>query len=312
MHNANHVGSERVGILDGKWVTPKYGYEEFFSKTNITGRNDRLWHAHRSHVFALFLMEVIEDALELLRTPEAIGAPAAFAQKLRQEEQQDYEAFMASSNYKYDGTRSGWVQHDFSLDEMYKLPNYCHTARLPAETRAMGYLTGRADLTAQGTYDKGIEMYTAFQLTTVKEMPLVYEGGTRQVCKYELQNDFKDFFLVSSDQADYASLTLPTNSEVKAYGGPHKLKGVIAVCSAACGWKCPPNTLDIFDGASRGALKFRVNGLEATNITKFDVCAILQLPTGHVFPADANGRFEISARVTVPEQLTRISSIMLW
>lgn len=256
-------------------------------------------------------MEVIDDALSLLQTPEAVGDPAAFAEKLRQEEQQQYEAFMATSNFKAGGE---WVLHDVGLETLYKAPNYCHTARLPAETRAKGILTGRSDLAAQGTYDTGIEFQAAISQTSAKEIPLVYEQGTRQPCQYQVQNDFKDFFFVSSKNTDYASMTLPTDSEIEAYGGPHTLKGVIAVCGAACGWRCPPASLDVVEGSYSGGLKFRVNGLEVKNVTKIGLCAFLQLPDGrgHIFPPNQHGRFEIAAKVNAPGKYVRLSSVMVW
>ena len=261
-------------------------------------------------------MEIIDDALALLQTPDAVGDPAAFAQKLRGQEKQDYDAFMASSTFRHNGVKEGWGQHDVTLETLYKSPNYCHTARLAAETRAKGILTGRTDLAQEGTYDQGIELRTALPQSTTKEMPLVYDIATRQSCKIQVQNDFKDFFLVSSRYTDFASLTLPTDSEIAAYGGnpAPTLKGVIAVCGAACGWRCPAETVDVVTGSYTGELKFKVNGLEVKNVTQWETCALLQLPdgSGHVFQPNANGRFEIAAKVTVPDKYARLSSIIVW
>lgn len=252
--------------------------------------------------------------MALLQSPEAIGDPAAFAQKLLEAEEKEYQDFMAKNDFQADGVRQGWPQNDVSMETLFKSPNYCHTARLAADIRTKGILTGRTDLAAQGQIDTGIEFVRAQTQTTASEMPLVFEQATRQVCVHELQNDFKDFFFVSGKYPDYASLTLPTDSEIQAYGGPHSLKGVIVVCGAACGWRCPAQSVDVVEGVYSGGLKFRVNGLDVKNVTKIDACAYLQMPDGqsHVFPANAQGRFEIAAKVMNPGKYTRLSSIIVW
>lgn len=260
-------------------------------------------------------MEIIDDALELLQSPEAVGDPAVFLQKLRQEERQDHESLLADTNFQF----KSYQVLDATMETIALAPNFCHTGRLPAESRFQGVLTGRAEghtvKTPIAEIDKGVlDLNTAKRAEeTPSEMPLVYDGSHRQPCGMMLQNDFKDFFFVHGKYSDYASLTLPTDAEISYYGKTNRLKGVVAVCGAACGWSCPKDVLDVHKSASKGIAHWRVNGQKAVNVTQWDQCVLLKRTRDSViWEANAQGKFEISAKVDDASKYLRLSSIMVW
>lgn len=248
-------------------------------------------------------MEILDDALTVFET-QAQGDPAVFVQTIREAEAQNYTAFQSNTNYF---RPDAYKFPDVSLETLYTSPNYCHTARLAAETRYQGILTGRKGLLAQNTYDGGTEVLKARSETDTAVMPLVYDANERQKCEIPVQVDFKDFFLTSGKFQNYVSLTLPNDSEVAAYG-QHDLKGVIALCPAACGWRCPADTIWGIEKVS-----YRVNGEDVHNMTDFDGCHLLQRSDkSHIWPKNQQGRFEISAKVHEEKEIMRISTFLLW
>eukprot|EP00977_Amphora_coffeiformis_P003270 scaffold609_cov170-Amphora_coffeaeformis.AAC.24 len=274
-------------------------------------------HAFEGNVWALFLMEIIDDALELLKSPEAVGEPALFVEKLRKEERSNYEKLLASNDFQHRKYEQEIV--DASLDTIYMSPNYCHTARIPAEQRFLGILTGRAEghtvKTPVADIDKGVLELTAARKADVtpSEMPLVYDGSHRQPCGIMVQNDFKDFYFVAGKYSDYVSHTIPADADISYYGRTDKLRGVVAVCDAACGWHCPAETLDAFSSTQEGTTHWKVNGQPVHSITKWDQCVLLKRTEDSViWDANAQGKFEISVKVDDASKYLRLSSFMVW
>jgi hypothetical protein len=301
-------------------VVKSYTFSVSFS--SIVFNNNRKWHLYRGHVYAIFLMDVLEDALALLTSPEAQGDLEVFRRELQAAEDKDNEAVMNSLDFLNDGRPDGIQQEDIPLSLVMTAPNYCHTARLPAEIRYQGILTDRPDLTGAGQYDGGIELKPALTGPAPNDgtMPLVYDGSHRQACHIPVQTDFKDFFLVSGKYSDYVSLTVPTDAEIVAYGSttdgtpdPLQLKGVVMLCAAACGWHCPGDTLDLVEGIENGQVLIKVNDMVVHNVTRVTSCAYLQkAPNDHIWPANKDGRFEVAAKVEVENKYIRLSSILVW
>lgn len=251
----------------------------------------------------MFMLEILDDALTLFEK-EGQGDPEVFAEQLRQAEIQNYTDFHSSIDYY---RPHAYEDTGIPLETLYKSPNYCHTARLAAEARYLGILTERQDLVAQNTYDKGVEMNLARQKTDTSIMPLSYDQTTRQLCEIPVQNDYKDFFMVAGTFTNYASLTVPNDSEVKAYG-EHDLKGIIAICGAACGWSCPK---DVVFGLDK--VTYRVNGEAVANFTTFDGCHFLQrADKSYIWPKNAQGRFELHAKVLNQKEYMRLSTMIVW
>ena len=273
------------------------------------------WHAYRGHIFTSFMLEVLEDALALLESPEAQGDLAVFQQQLAEAERQDLESLQNSQEFLHDGVKDEYVHDDVSLETLINAPSYCHTARLPAEIRYQGILTGRTDLADRNNYDGGMDLGNALVAPTSPDgiMPLVYDSSQRQTCDIPLQIDFKDFFFVSGRYLQYASLTVPTDAEIAVYGGPHQLQGLIMVCSAACGWNCPSETIPVLEGIVNHEVFMKVNGEPVFNATKIDDCVLLQRSNqSHTWEANDQGRFEVSAKVEPDNKYLRLSSIVVW
>lgn len=277
----------------------------------------RKHHAYEGNVWALFLMEIIDDALKMLESPEAIGEPAVYIENLRKEERSDYEKLLASNEFQHKKYEKEIV--DASMDTIYMSPNYCHTARIPAESRFLGILTGRTEghtvKTPVADIDKGVLELNAARTAddTPSEMPLVYDGSHRQPCNIMLQNDFKDFYFVHGGYSDYVSHTIPTDADISYYGRADKLQGVVAVCGAACGWHCPEDTLDVFQSSEHGITHWKVNGQAVHSVTKWDQCVLLKRTEESViWDTNSRGKFEISVKIDVPSKYLRLSSFMVW
>lgn len=257
-------------------------------------------------------MFVPEPPKQALQNIKKNGSdPSVLTTTLRAEEEKDFAQFLAEPDISFPDV---YTTSDFSVETLYKKPNYCHTARLPAETRYNGYLNGKTDAT-RGNFDTGLELIEAKQLAAPETMPLTFDQTARQPCHLEVMIDYKDFFLVSSTYADYTKLVLPTDSEVQAYGpgrDDEPLQGILAVCSAACGWHCPPDTLDLIAVVQDKAV-LRVNGEAIGNLTDWKGCSLLQRSDGgHVWPANAQGKYVLEAKVTEADKIMRFSSVMLW
>jgi len=182
-------------------------------------------------------MEILGDALKTLETT------TVDLTELRQQLQSDidvnYEklkdAQLPQSAEKFMENRS-----DINLDDIYKTPNFCHTARLPAEIRHTGILTGSAPGDAFHFQD-GISEQEAQNTPNDSEfMRLVRDDGSRQQCNATLNIDHKDYFFVT-DKDGWKKLVVPNDAELAEYGRGQQLRGLIALCFKVCDWgHCPP------------------------------------------------------------------------
>ena len=85
-------------------------------------------------------MEVVGDALEAL-TQRQGEDPEVILQELRDLEDAEFESFEASENFMYGKHWAAAFQNmDISAHQLADSPTYCHTARLPAQARIMGYV----------------------------------------------------------------------------------------------------------------------------------------------------------------------------
>jgi hypothetical protein len=229
------------------------------------------------NLIALSLSFAVEDALlELV----AAKSDPAFPDKLRADEEADFKFFMSSDLPKTSAQLS--LPEDIDRELVLRGPNFCHTARLPAEIRHLGILTDSSKI-GEDSYDKGMSKGAIQKYVPDGSMPLVFDGGERQKCEEPLQKDYKDYFLVKQ-AFGWTQLTLPTDREVEAYGTGAPLHGYISVCFR-------------HDGGFRlGGNQMEVNGMRVTNFTKHRKCMWLRNAKGHKFEPNSDGRFEIRAR----------------
>jgi hypothetical protein len=249
----------------------------------------RKWHAMTGNMIAMFLSFVVEDALKEL---VANKSNSTFFDKLRADEEADFKLFMSSG--LPNSSNEIRIPGDIDREVYLRGPNFCHTARLPAEIRHLGILTESSKI-GEDSYDKGTSAGAMKNFKPDGSMPLVYDPGERQKCSEPLNKDYKDWFQVKREFG-WSQLTLPTDAEVKAYGTGAPLRGIITVCFRHDGQF----------GLGPGVLE--VNGMMVTNYTKQrKTCHFLRNAKGHIFEPNSDGRFEIRAKTN-----GKFSSFGIW
>lgn len=275
------------------------------------------------NLLALFLSDMLLDSVEELGL--SIVDPLELLAKLRKEEDADYERFETS--FAPDDLEYHLVPIDNDLvDEknvsyFFRSPSFCHTARLPAETRHLGYVTESNQVGVRDfEYFKGIPMSEAMRMTkgntTESTMPLVYDENDREHCdEAEIKRDYMDFFLVT-DQMGPRTLTIPNKAERQAYGRESEsLQGIIVLCSIPCPFgKCPKGELEL-DAIQNGTIQMDINGQSVTNTTNFAGCSVLRGKNSHRWQPNEAGQFVLKASVSESQNTTlsffRISSLVL-
>jgi hypothetical protein len=257
------------------------------------------------NLIALSLSFVIEDALHELVSAKS---DPSFLDKLRAEEDADFKLFMSSDLPK---TSAGLrIPEGVDRELVFRGPNFCHTARLPAEIRHLGILT-ESSMVGEDSYDKGMTIKTASSFTGNGSMPLAFEPGDRQSCEEPLNKDYKDAFFVYS-HGGWNQLTLPNDAEMKTYGTGAPLRGIISICFTGCSWgKCPKGNL-IGEDIELGKGEMEVNGIKVSNFTKFNDCRFLRNEGGHIWKPNSDGRFAIRAKANDEKSYIRFSTFVIW
>jgi hypothetical protein len=279
--------------------------------------NCRKWHAMVGNLAGIWLTGILEDALKELVAKEP---DPLLLEQLRALELADHKAFMSKELPSI--LKDLELPDDVDPEVFYRGANFCHIARLPAETRYLGILT-ESSLVGEDNYDKGLDDEASKHKydqgenedTAVegidKTMQLTYKLDTRQVCPIPVNKDYKDYFYLYSTHS-WSQLTLPNDAEMKAYGTGEPLRGVIAVCFVGCDWgNCPGGNIRR-DEINEGLAEMEVNGVKVSNLTKFDDCEFLKHEGGHVWKPNSDGRFKIRAKVNAIHSYIRISSIVVW
>jgi len=128
------------------------------------------------NMIALWLTSVLEEALTELASKELGNS---FLADLRAEETAVHAAFM--SKPEPEATEKIIIPHDVDRALILKGPNFCHTARLPAQIRHLGILT-ESPMVGEDSYDTGIELKEAkkSERDESRLMQLVYEQEFRK------------------------------------------------------------------------------------------------------------------------------------
>lgn len=271
----------------------------------------RKWHAYYGNLYTLFLMEVIDDALAAIKTTG--GDIVNLYKDLEAQEDDLFQAFESSRNFKY---AHKWDVDSLDTALFYHDRVYCHTARLPAETRYKGYVFGKNLVSEQNDWNnfkKGLSI-KRLNLEPMEEMRIAYVSREMHQCESTLTIDSRDFFLATSSFGDYQNVNIPNTQEFLTYG-PHKPNGLIGVCAAACTHeKCKGikllGAVDINKGED---VIMQVNGERVAEAKRFDDCFILKREDGSFYwPTNADGRFTIGVKVLHPHKFFRISSFIVW
>jgi hypothetical protein len=304
--------SRPVGIQDGKLnmpphVTclPKNISSLLFCSPTTPTYLCRKMHASTGNLMALSLSFLLEDALN-----ELISAKSdpSFPDMLRTKEDADFKLFMSSDLPKTSTELD--LPEDVDRELFFRGPDFCHTARLPAEIRHLGILT-ESPLVGQDSFDKGMSTKIAMQAEGNGTIQLVFNEGERQVCPIPLNKDYKDAFLVHHNH-DWSQLTLPNDAEMKAYGTGAPFHGILAVCFTACDWgKCPKGNL-IGRDLELGTWDLEVNGLKVSSFTPFSKCEFLKNEGGHIWKPNSDGRFTFRAKANETHSYVRFSTFVIW
>jgi hypothetical protein len=259
------------------------------------------------NLLGMWLTNVMEEALIELAAEKP---DPALLDQLRAFEVADRKEFM-NRELPMKILEELQLPDDVDPEMFYRGPNFCHTARLPAETRHLGILT-ESSLVGEDSYDKGTELQIAKNFTPEdKSMQLSYEKGARNPCPIPLFKDYKDSFYVAYIHG-WSQLTLPNNAEVKAYGPTETLKGVVGVCFAGCDWgKCPEGNVEMAE-IQAGDAEMEVNGVKVSSLTDFQGCYFLKHAGGHIFKPNSDGRFQVRAKVNKDKYYVRFSAIVVW
>jgi hypothetical protein len=304
------------GCVTAKWS--KYGNPLCDSRKFQTSWHPGWkWHGLVGNFIALGLMEALEDAVDMIETQGS--DPETLLKQLQQQQDADYKLFSegpipenAKDAFKIDKDTTTLVPTDIDLDLIYKGPNICHTARLPAETRYLGILT-ESDKKGFYDYDTGITKAIATSAPPADGLlPLTFDPSERQTCPYA-NMDYKDWFHVQGGHG-WSKLVLPNTREEQAYAPQQRrnqLKGYMAMCLKTCSWgKCAKNYVNSIDD-NKSIIK--VNDQEVTELTRFGDCRFLKGKQGHVWSPNAtSGKWEVSFQVTAPGDYMAVSAIIIW
>jgi hypothetical protein len=285
------------------------------------------WHALVGNLLGLSLLEAVDDALAEMETLDLKreSALSSALQELQALEDRDYEAFARSEPTDYnDGMIKDGVENmgeNLNLTSLLftKRP-YCHTARLPAETRYLGILTESSEVGFYH-YDRGVSKRHAQDEANSNstQIRLAYDADERQKCELLLQVDYKDYFYVGEPEGA-KSLVLPNDAELRAYGvggtdQKPSLAGIVGFTFAACDWgKCPQGNL-LEPQLDTGEWEMSVNGVPVTGrvrIAPSGDAVFVRHRDGWHFPPNDKGRYEIQVRVTAVGHYVRFSSLMIF
>ena len=224
------------------------------------------------------------------------------------------------------------AEHADLLELLFKGNSICRTARLPARSRYLGYVTNTNDqigeIAALGneTYDVGIEKGIAIE--TAKEeneyMRLVWEKSAKRrdrnpnCLEQILKPDYKDFFFAHYKEGWIKYPTFPNEKEINAYEyDPTKHNGLLAIALKACDWgKCANEDLRIDHGGSAievGKLEMTVNDKPVKEFFDLNgIHALLGEDGAARWEPNANGQYEIALKVKEEGMWFKISSVVLF
>jgi hypothetical protein len=310
------IESGDPGCADAKWNSKACTGRKFRTSWHPGWK----WHAIAGNLYALFVTDIVQDALTLLQS--RVAEWPDLREELLAREAALNEAFRKAP-------LPAWTrklldeepQSDIDLDVIFRQPSLCHTARLPAEIRYLGILTDTMTQVGFSHYDKGLSQTDAMALPNKADttMRLAYDPDDRQDCNETIQMDYKDFFLVH-EKDGWQELTLPNDREVEAYSPttPPKFHGYVAICFAFCDWDhCKPHdshaeAMSASSNSTSSVGEMQVNGVAVTNLTTWEGCEFLRNLQGHRWLPDNNGKFTIRARITETDAYFRFSSFIIW
>ena len=224
------------------------------------------------------------------------------------------------------GPLGDW-QNEVDPSIFFRGESLCHTARLPAEIRYLGYLTntdkvGGPAVFGKEQYDVGVEFHEDTTVSNVSTSGLMQlgwsnEGGTeRQIgCSVIVKPDYKDYFFVREGDG-WAKMIFPNDKERIAYGyDPSKMHGIILILFKSCDWgKCAKNFLQGNDLNEGKKWEMKINGIP---VEMFHTLGGASMPVNdkkgiRFLPDRKYPYYEIEIKVNHPNSYVKISSIILF
>lgn len=295
------------------------------SRILVLSEQSRKSHAVEGNKLALFLVEILLNALNYLTNHADHVNPEETIEKLMKvEEDIVYEEFR-SFPLPFDAVDLCEADPDSDLDVelLFRGPNVCHTARLPAQIRYLGILTetdklGKAAPVGEETYDVGIPRIEAADSHSKGVLRLVHEPGDRHKCPVPLKVDYADYFYAHGKDG-WTKIVLPNDAEREAYQDDStRFKGLIVVYFSDCyREKCDQGDLH-GDNFGEGKYEIQVNGNAVTSWAR--IGGITVKASGYVMKGDggiywkpnSNGVYEVKVRVLDPQSFVRFSSFVLY
>jgi hypothetical protein len=280
-------------------------------------------HAMVGHSLALFLVENLQSALEGLIELEAENTESLLA-RLLQEEDELFEGHLTKGDFQDLAKKTFLPDHDDEekLEEdvtfFFTGKSMCHTARTPARTRYLGFLTntdkvGGPAPVGRETYDVGIEDKNAPK--DGDEMLLVWTDADlhQQDCPVTVSPDYKDSFLAHG--SGWNALVFPNEAERKAYGyKPSELHGVIAVAFTSCDWdRCEKGYLGWKDfGGEENKWEMKVNGVPVESLVSVGKYVyVLRGENGINFSPSSTDDYKFEIKVNTESGYVKISSFIV-
>lgn len=325
--------------------------EKKYNFTDCETRSHRAsWHpGYRSQaldgtLMALGVLTALEEAMDQLAELEPAKESKKAAKtrltklfhQLNNEEQKRYDDFMKDPLPLHEGKWLEPMQDVVSVKDMLTLPNFCHTAKMPADQRFRGLLTEDFDKTTinpaiERTFERGFSWKEVYDSENAKaanptswknpvprhEEFIIVSTDYEKECPIDTFLDLADNFYVSSRHG-WRHLTLPNDSEKKFYSefDARKGKGWIMVCFGRCSWgKCAPD--DVQPGNNKlnpqsGHLEMEINGVTVTTYETTGMgCQFLSHndTTSNLrynWTPNADGKYKIRARVADAETFGHI------
>ena len=228
-------------------------------------------------------------------------------------EKKDKAAFLASPPTSVIGPLGDNVGVE-NYKYLLRSNTFCHTARLPAESRYNGLVTESGIISPYvhaGRRDYKEEGYKEGKLPTPKPnnnntSPILMYNirDSRKVCEYG-QIDHKDAFVVRYAD-NWTTTILPNDSEKKVFHtgkmDSSTTQGIIMLCMKAFDWRSNPAdyvstaSMIVNSTSTDGII---VNDVKVTGYVGADEydCSILKHDDGFSFPASSSGQYKIMFRV---------------
>ena len=259
---------------------------------------------------ALFLIEMLLRAVQDLALHD-VKNPALLLHRLMKEEQDMQNSFrqsllpeLAQSMYQHENSDD----ESFDASHIFAGPSLCHTARMPARTRYLGYLMDTPDKVGEEGYYVGMEDKLALSYPSSGNMRLTFhkEAGLSS-------SNYHDFFF-ATDKDGWTKFTFPNEAEKFAYRyNEMNFRGIFVMVFHYCpDGVCEDGKL-LGPELHGGDWEMTVNDQVVTKITPLGHDAmILENDDGIIFHPNDHDSYDIQVKVNKQDHFVKISSLILY